>query len=92
MLFYRQRNAIMQHELKEAANDMRGVTGECLTTAVSNSVGPIMASGPCAMPSKATIRFVSTYLMMIQYYNIVVLVFWIECLNVCYFVYVIVIF
>lgn len=48
----------MQNELKEAANDMRGVTAECLTTAVSNSIGPIMAS-PCAMPSKATIRFVS---------------------------------
>jgi len=48
----------MQNELKEAANDMRGVTAECLTTAVSNSIGPMMAS-PCAMPSKATIRFVS---------------------------------
>lgn len=48
----------MQHELKEAASDTRGVTAECLTTAVSNSVGPIMAS-PSAMPSKATIRFVS---------------------------------
>lgn len=48
----------MQHELKEAASDTRGVTSECLTTAVSNSVGPIMAS-PSAMPSKATIRFVS---------------------------------
>ncbi|XP_025416113.1 autophagy-related protein 16-1 [Sipha flava] len=52
----RKRNAIMQHELKEAASDTRGVTAECLTTAVSNSVGPIMAS-PSAMPSKATIRF-----------------------------------
>lgn len=49
----------MQQELKEAANDTRGVTAECLTTAVSNSVGPIMAS-PCAMPSKASIRFVSS--------------------------------
>ncbi|KAL4149617.1 hypothetical protein QTP88_003518 [Uroleucon formosanum] len=52
----RKRNAIMQNELKEAANDMRGVTAECLTTAVSHSIGPIMAS-PCAMPSKAAIRF-----------------------------------
>jgi hypothetical protein len=60
LLFHRKRNAIMQHELKEAASDTRGVTAECLTTAVSNSVGPIMAS-PSAMPSKATIRFVSTY-------------------------------
>lgn len=52
----RARNAIMQNELKEAANDMRGITAECLTTAVSNSIGPIMSS-PCAMPCKATIRF-----------------------------------
>lgn len=50
----------MQHELKEAANDKHGVTSECLTTAVTNSIGPIMAS-PSAMPTKASIRFVSTY-------------------------------
>jgi len=56
----------MQNELKEAANDMRGVTAECLTTAVSNSIGPIMAS-PCAMPSKATIRFVSISKFLIAY-------------------------
>lgn len=57
-LFSRRRNAKMQQELKEAADDMRGVPAESLTTAVSNSVGPIVAS-PFAMPSKATIRFVS---------------------------------
>jgi len=57
----------MQNELKEAANDMRGVTAECLTTAVSNSVGPIMAS-PCAMPSKASIRFVSISKVNILFY------------------------
>lgn len=54
----RKRNAKMQQELKEAADDTRGVPAECLTTAVSNSIGPIMVS-PFAMPSKATIRFVS---------------------------------
>lgn len=47
----------MQQELKEAASDTRGVTAECLLTAVRDSVGPIMAS-PSAMPSKASIRFV----------------------------------
>lgn len=61
LLIYRKRNAKMQQELQEAASDMRGVTAECLTTAVCNSVGPIMAS-PSAMPSKATIRFVSVCL------------------------------
>jgi len=50
----------MQQELKEAASDTRGVTGECLTTAVSNSVGPIVAT-PSAMPSKASILFVSIH-------------------------------
>lgn len=58
MLFHRKRNAKMQQELQDAAKDMRGVTAECLTSAVSNSVGPIIAS-PSAMPRKATIRFVS---------------------------------
>lgn len=57
-LFYRKRNAKMQQELKEAADDMRGVPAESLTIAVTNSIGPIMAC-PFAMPSKATIRFVS---------------------------------
>lgn len=79
LLFHRKRNAIMQHELKEAASDTRGVTAECLTTAVSNSVGPIMAS-PSAMPSKATIRFVSTpivtylkWLIVILFYSSIIL-------------------
>jgi len=72
MLFFRKRNAKMQQELKEAANDLRGVTSECLTTAVSNSIGPIMAS-PCAMPSKATIRFVSnlTISIIITSYSVI---------------------
>lgn len=48
----------MQQELQEAASDTRGVTAECLSLAVRDSVGPIMAS-PSAMPSKASIRFVS---------------------------------
>lgn len=48
----------MQQELKEAADDLRGVPAESLTTAVTNSVGPMIAS-PFAMPSKASIRFVS---------------------------------
>ncbi|XP_050427904.1 autophagy-related protein 16-1 [Adelges cooleyi] len=52
----RKRNAKMQQELKEAAKDMRGVSAECLSTVVSNSVGPIVAS-PSAIPRKATIRF-----------------------------------
>lgn len=58
MFFNRKRNAKMQQELQDAAKDMRGVTTECLSAAVSNSVGPIMAS-PSAMPRKAAIRFVS---------------------------------
>lgn len=48
----------MQKELKEAVNDTRGVPAEYLTTAVRDSVGPIMATSS-AMPSKASIRFVS---------------------------------
>lgn len=48
---HRKRNAKMQQELKEAANDMRSVS-------VRDSVGPIVAS-PSAMPRKASIRFVS---------------------------------
>lgn len=48
----------MQKELKEAVNDTRGVPAEYLTTVVRDSVGPIMATSS-AMPSKASIRFVS---------------------------------
>lgn len=62
----------MQNELKEAANDMRGVTAECLTTAVSHSIGPIMAS-PCVIPSKATIRFVSISKFSIVYYRTILI-------------------
>lgn len=51
----------MQKELKEAVNDTRGVPTEYLTTAVRDSVGPIMAASS-AMPSIASIRFVSVRL------------------------------
>lgn len=67
MFFNRKRNAKMQQELQDAAKDMRGVTTECLSAAVSNSVGPIMAS-PSAMPRKAAIRFVSIYKELNRFY------------------------